>query len=113
LDYVVIGDDSADAVVSKQTPNPYARVEKTSGKVVLYVGEDPVEETVAVPNLIGMNAKQAEGMLIGAGLNVRFSGPSSLWSATLSKVSSQSVEAGTKVKRGTVITLTFGDNTDD
>lgn len=108
LDYVVIGTETADAVVTQQTPNPYVKVEKISGKVVLYVGDGVQEEYVEVPNLIGMNAQQANGMLVGCGLNVRILGPSSLWSAVDTKVSVQSYEAGEKVKRGTVVTLTFG-----
>ncbi len=113
LKYVVIGTESEDAVVSMQTPNPYVRVEKASGKVVLYVGEGVQEEYVEVPNLIGMNAQQANGMLVGLGLNVRILGPSTLWSAVDTKVSVQSYAPGEKVKRGTVVTLTFGSYEDD
>ena len=113
LQYEVIGSQAEGALVTKQGPNPYAKVEKKSGKVILYVGDDIQEETVEVPDLIGRNAEQANGLLVGAGLNVRILGPSSVWSATGTKVSVQSHAPGEKVKKGTVVTLTFGSYEDN
>ncbi len=107
LKYEVVGSTSPDAVVTKQSPSPYSRVEKSSGKVILYVGQGAVPETVEVPNLIGMNAVQANAKLMGAGLNVRIMGTANHMSGTGAEVYSQSVEAGTKVAKGTVVTLYF------
>jgi beta-lactam-binding protein with PASTA domain len=89
------------------------KVEKISGKVILYVGDGISEEYVEVPDLIGKNAQQANGLLMGAGLNVRILGPSSVWSAKDTKVSVQSYQPEEKVKKGTVVTLTFGSYEDD
>ena len=113
LKYEIVGFDSESAIVTKQTPNPYVKVEKSSGKVILYVGEGIEEEYVEVPNLIGKNAQQANGLLMGAGLNVRILGPSSVWSAKDTTVSVQSYSPGEKVKKGPVVTLTFGSYEDD
>ena len=113
LSYEVVGSTSPDAVVTKQSPSPYSRVEKSSGKVILYVGENAVPETVEVPDLIGMNAVQANAKLMGAGLNVRIMGTANHMSGTGAQVYSQSVEAGTKVAKGTVVTLYFREPVQD
>lgn len=113
LRYTVIGNADDSAVVTAQTPNAYVKVEKLSGRVVLYVGDSASTEYVEVPNVIGMNAQQANGMLVGAGLNVRILGSSELWSSTEVKVTLQSYAEGERVKRGTVVTLTFGNYADD
>lgn len=113
LQYTVIGDTSPTANVISQTPNPYVKVEKISGRVILYTVDEEQTEYVTVPNVIGRNAEQANGLLVGSGLNLRVLGPSTVWSATDTKVSAQSHAPGTIVKRGTVVTLTFGALTDD
>lgn len=111
LEYTVIGDDSPMAIVSAQTPNPYVKVEKISGRVILYTGSEAQTEYVTVPNVKDMNATQANAMLVGSGLNVRVVGPSAILADT--KVSAQSIAPGEIVKRGTVVTLHFGELTDD
>lgn len=113
LNYTVIGNTDDSAAVTAQTPNAYVKVEKLSGRVVLYVGDGVQTEYVEVPNVIGMNAQQANGMLVGAGLNVRILGSSELWSSTVTTVTVQSYTEGERVKRGTVVTLTFGNYADD
>ncbi len=106
LSYRVIGDSSANASVNTQSPSAYSRVER-GGVVYLYTGEAAPADEVTVPDLIGKNAEQAKGLLRQANLNVRILGASGTISGTDTKVSAQSVAAGTKVKAGTVVKLTF------
>ncbi len=113
LKYEIVGSSSLDGVVSKQSPAAYSRVEKSSGKVILYVGDDVKTDMVEVPDLSGMNAVQANAKLMGAGLNVRIMGTANHMSGTGAKVYSQSHEAGTKVAKGTVVTLYFRDLVSD
>lgn len=109
LDYTVVGDADGDAIVTAQSPSPYVRVEKSSGKVVLYVGDAEPTDDVVVPDLSGRTAVQANALLIGSGLNIRIQGSSSDISGTSGIVSTQSIAAGTKVRRGTVVVVTFGE----
>ncbi len=113
LDYTVVGHGTGEAIVTSQSPSPYTRVEKASGKVVLYVGDAEPTEEVEVPDLIGRSAVQANAMLVGCGLNVRIQGSSASLSGTEVKVCGQSIAAGTKVKAGTVVVLTFGGDPDE
>lgn len=108
LKYTVIGTDDPNAIVNRQTPSGGVKVEKDSGRVILYVGEDAETEQVEVPNVIGKNAEVANGLLIGSKLNIRIVGSPDTGSREDWVVVSQSVSAGTKVAIGTVITLTFG-----
>lgn len=113
LRYTVVGNTNGASTVTAQMPAAGSRLEKESGRVILYVGaETPTEET-EVPDLIGMSAVQANAKLVGCGLNVRIQGSSSNISGTQSTVSSQSIAAGTKVKKGTVVLLTFGADPDE
>ncbi len=112
LSYRVIGDSSANASVNTQSPAAYSRVER-GGVVYLYTGDAAPTEEVTVPDLVGKNAEQAKGLLRQANLNVRILGASGTISGTDTKVSAQSVAAGTKVKAGTVIQLTFAADPDE
>ncbi len=75
------------------------------GTVILYTNGSEPESEVSVPDLIGLTASEANYELINAGLNIRIegsdvegSGVTAIW---------QSVEQGTKVTPGTVITVEF------
>ena len=108
LQYTVIGSSDPNAVVSRQTPSGGARVEKDSGRIILYVGDDTEPVQVEVPNVIGRNAEVANGLLVGSKLNIRIIGSPDAGSRDDWVVVSQSVAAGSKVSQGTVVTLTFG-----
>ena len=111
LDYTV-GSDDMSAEVTSQSPAPYVRIAKSSnGKVVLYTnGESPSADAV-VPDLIGFTARQANGLLTGAKLNIRITGATGVGD-TNGRVLTQSIKPGTKVKPGTVITVSFGEKED-
>ena len=112
LDYVIVGSEDAGAEVTSQSPSPYVRIAKSSGgKVVLYTnGEAPTSDAV-VPDLRGYTAHQANGLLMGAGLNIRITGTTGVGD-TNGVVQAQSIAPGTKVKPGTVVQVTFGSRED-
>ena len=112
LKYQIVGDRTQGDYVTSQSPSAGARMEK-GGTVYLFVGDAKATKEIVVPDVTGRNAKQAEALLINAGLNVRLMGSSESMSGSDSAVSAQSIAAGTLVKKGTVVTLTFGENSDD
>ena len=107
LEVIVIGD--VDGVVRRQYPEKGTVMERTSGKLILYTGDrasDIQPETTTVPNLVGMGAIAANKDLIEKGLNIRIEGTKNYMTGTVKAVS-QSIEAGTVVPKGTVITVRF------
>lgn len=92
--------------VTAQMPAKGATFTKGSGKITLYLGETPDEETYVVPNVVGMNLTSANQTLINAGFNVKISGVKNYGFGKELKIIAQSPAAGTKVKAGTVITIT-------
>jgi len=112
LDYTVVGSSDPSAAVTSQSPSPYTRIAKLSaGKVVLYTNGTAPSESAVVPDLSGRTAMQANALLTGAGLNIRVMGSSGL-TDTSGRVLTQSIAAGTKVKPGTVVQVTFGEKED-
>lgn len=104
LTYRVVG--SGDTV-KRQTPASGTTIERTSGSIVLYLGDAKPSDSVEVPDLMGKTAIYATQSLVNLGLNVRIVGSSSYLSGTGARVCAQSVAAGTMVPAGTVITITF------
>lgn len=78
------------------------------GTVILYTQKNYTQETVEVPDLTGYTLSDANYILTTAGLNLVASGAST--DTTSAVVQAQSVSAGNKVEKGTVIQLTFGIN---
>ncbi|MBE6634205.1 MAG: PASTA domain-containing protein, partial [Ruminococcaceae bacterium] len=108
LKVVVVGDENG--VVYKQYPEKDTVMEKNGGTLILYTGSGSAQEqeqTVVVPNVVGMSAKAANQTLINAGLNVRITGTKNYLTGTSVTVVSQSVEKGTVVPRGTVVEVRF------
>ncbi len=103
LKYEIIGDVSEGSIVKAQSPASGSYVQKDTGKIILYVGNATPEDSVLMPDLVGENATLANARLMGLNLNVRIEGTRSADAI----VYAQSVEAGTRIKPGTVITLTF------
>ncbi len=92
--------------VTAQVPSSGTFVERSSGMVVLYAGEK-VSDTVTVPELVGMVPSTANQMLVNLDLNIKLVGSASYLSGTGYTAVEQSIPAGTKVPKGTVITVTF------
>ena len=102
LKYQVVG--NGDTVI-RQLPEAGKQVIK-GGVVILYT-EESGEKTVAVPNFVGLTANEVNKMAASAGINVEFSGNTTLPAI---KAYRQSVEAGQTVGAGTIVTVYFRDD---
>ena len=78
-----------------------------SSQVLLYMGEEPEEETVAVPDFTGLHRQQASDAAGTVGLYILVSGNDAV--APTVTVMNQSIPAGTEVPVGTMIKLEFVD----
>ena len=95
-------------VVTGQIPAAGAIIPGNS-EVVLYLGNEPVDtDPVEVPNLEGKSPEQVQAALNSAGLYLRASGASEYYKSS-NRAISQSIDAGSMVKRGTVIEVRFAD----
>ena len=92
--------------VTAQMPKYGEYIEKSSGTIVLYADEKPVDN-VTVPLLVGKNPTLANQILAYYGLNIRIEGDGGHSTGTEYKVVSQSIAEGTLVPEGTVITVKF------
>ena len=104
LSYKINGDGDT---VTDQTPVGGAIIPGKSA-VILYAGADKSTAKCTVPHLIGKTPSEANTSATGAGLFIRFSGTTGSESSAV-RVLSQSIEAGTEVEAGTVITVQLGD----
>ena len=95
------------ATVTDQTPAGGAIIPGKSA-VILYAGTDKSTAKCKVPHLIGKTPSEANTAATGAGLFIRFSGTTGSESSSV-RVLSQSIEEGTEVEAGTVITVQLGD----
>ena len=93
--------------VMSQNPAGGTKIEKENGVIVVYTGDAVAENTVSVPNVIGMSALSANRHLINNGLNIRIEGTQSYTSAAGAVAVSQTPAAGEMVAPGTVITVSF------
>ncbi|MGM9683961.1 MAG: penicillin-binding transpeptidase domain-containing protein [Eubacteriales bacterium] len=93
--------------VKKQIPAAGSYIERESGTVVLYTDTSDPTEDIEIPNLIGMTALSANKTLVNRGLNIKIEGTSNYLSGKGAVVVDQSIAAGTKVAKGTVVTVTF------
>lgn len=93
------------STVISQIPTVSSGLQK-GGSIVLYTDSDSQSETVSVPSLIGLSPDEVNNVASAYGLNVSFSGATTSSGTS----SSQSIEAGTSVSPGTVITVSFADS---
>lgn len=105
----VIGDATAsDATVKRQIPSSNATIRKGS-TVILYLDADAEPETGKIPNVLGMNADQANKLITEAGFNIKIVGGAAQ-NADATAVE-QSISPGTVANLGSVISVTFQYNT--
>ena len=104
LSYKIVGDGET---ITDQTPAGGAIIPGKSS-VILYVGEEKSTEKCVVPHLIGKTPSEANTTATAAGLLIRFSGTTGSESSSV-RVLSQSIDEGTEVEAGTVITVQLGD----
>ena len=102
LKYQVVGDGET---VIRQLPEAGNQV-LSGGVVILYAGETE-NKTVTVPELTGLTANEANTVAASSGINIEFSG---LSSAAGLKSYKQSIEQGTEVEAGTIVTVYFRDD---
>ena len=104
LSYKIVGDGET---ITDQTPAGGAIIPGKSS-VILYVGEEKSTDKCVVPHLIGKTPSEANTTATAAGLLIRFSGTTGSESSAI-RVLSQSIDEGTEVEAGTVITVQLGD----
>jgi stage V sporulation protein D (sporulation-specific penicillin-binding protein) len=100
----IVGDGE---YVMSQNPTGGTKIEKENGVIVVYTGDAVAENTLSVPDVIGMSALSANRHLINNGLNIRIEGTQSYTSAAGAVAVSQSPAAGEMVAPGTVVTVSF------
>ena len=104
LSYKIVGDGET---ITDQTPAGGAIIPGKSS-VILYAGEEKSTGKCVVPHLIGKTPSEANNTATAAGLLIRFSGTTGSESSSV-RVLSQSIDEGTEVEAGTVITVQLGD----
>ena len=104
LSYKIVGDGET---ITDLTPAGGAIIPGKSS-VILYVGEEKSTDKCVVPHLIGKTPSEANTTATAAGLLIRFSGTTGSESSSV-RVLSQSIDEGTEVEAGTVITVQLGD----
>lgn len=93
--------------VTSQVPAGYSTIDRTNKTITLYLGNEPEDKSVKVPDLVGKNAVAANQILINLKLNICIEGTDNYMSGGGATVVSQSIPAGTYVSPGTVVTVTF------
>ncbi|MBQ8642333.1 MAG: PASTA domain-containing protein [Clostridia bacterium] len=99
FEYEIIGDGDT---ITAQVPEAGSQISATEGRLVLYTGTEVPVASIAVPDLTGMTAFNANKALVQAGLNPIFEGSLNGNTAT---VIGQSPAAGTMVAKGTVVSV--------
>lgn len=102
LKYEIVGDESV-GTVDYTVPAAATNIPRDGTVVVYMYGAEA--DMIKVPDVTGMTVEQANLALVNAGLNISLEG-GAVNNAT-AEASSQSVEAGTEVKKGTVVRVTF------
>lgn len=104
LSYSVVGGGNT---VLTQMPDCTQAIYR-NGTVLLFTDDHSSPGLVTVPDFAGLTAAGVNELAVKNGLNVQFSGSA----VTVSGVTAykQSVDAGTQVERGTIITVSFKDS---
>lgn len=95
------GDNEDDQLVTVQVPSPGASIPK-QGMVALYTAEPKEEDYVEVPSFVGYDLDTCEYLAEIGDVQVLVTG-----SGSSGYAQSQDTAAGTRVKRGTVIKISF------
>lgn len=101
LNYKVMG--SGDTVL-EQIP-AFGEAIPQGGTVVLYTDKESASETVEIPDLTGMSLAAANQAAVDSGVQILVTGAALTSDNPVSQT--QDIEAGTKVRPGTVITVGF------
>ncbi len=98
----IIGDGT---VVQQQIPAGGSSLSKENGRVLLYTGGKTPKENITMPNVEGMTLTNANKLLTGYGLNICVKGPDN--GSAGATVTNQDIPAGTRITKGTLVTLTL------
>lgn len=93
--------------VTDQTPAGGAIV-PNNAEIVLYLGKQKPDTPSVVPDLTNLTAAAANRALADAGLIMKVAGVTTVSAGNVHAIS-QSVEAGTELPAGSVVTVQFGD----
>ena len=93
--------------VTYQMPVSGESINKDTGKVILYCGDEIPDKTVTVPGVIGMTATKCNQTLLNYGLNILIDGTTNYDIASGAVVVAQSPVEGEAVAAGTVVTVTL------
>ena len=104
LSYKIVGDGDT---ITDQTPAGGAIIPGKS-TVILYASAAKPTDKCVVPHLLGKTPSEANTAATAAGLLIRVSGTTGSESSAI-RVLSQSIDEGTEVDAGTVITVQLGD----
>ena len=77
-------------------------------EVILYMGEEKPTDMIFVPDFRGMTVSQVNQAIVGTGLYLQSVGTSN--TGGFVTVTSQDIEPGTEVERGTLVTVEFTDS---
>ena len=112
FNYEIIGDGN---IIRAQMPEEGTYVLKKDAKIILYTAKSlEYDNVVPVPNVIGMTATAATATLINKGFNVAVVADKEYYKhSSTAVVTDQSWSKGTKLVRGSVIMLYFGDKVED
>jgi len=93
--------------VYAQMPVAGTVIDATVGRVILYTEKGEEQQFVTVPNFTGKTPTEANLLVTNLGLNLKTEGVENCRIGTGAAVVRQSVAPGTRVPKGTRITLTF------
>lgn len=105
LSYTVIGDEGDYDIVTLQIPLA-GQVTPKGGEVVLYTSRYEDQGDVQVPDFKGCTLSEANDLAAEYGVQISTGGSS----VTTGMISYQEIAAGTEVRRGTVVAVTFADD---
>lgn len=97
--------------VVKQIPESGSTIPK-EGTLVLFTDENSTSATATVPNLVGLSITEANRVAASYNINIQLTGASATLNGASSvkiQSSAQDIKEGTKVKPGTIVTVTFID----
>ena len=94
-------------VCTDQLPAEGSKIPKNS-TIVVYMGGKAESEQVEMPNVIGMTPESANKVLTNAGLYMKANGAVSERSSAVGATKQQYAE-GTKIPKGTVVSVEFYD----
>lgn len=93
--------------ITSQVPRAETKINKTNKTVTFYTSNTPPDNSVAVPDLVGMSAYEANRLIINSRLNICIEGADNYMIGSGATVIEQSLPPNTMVSEGTVITVRF------